>query len=122
MHGLLRYPLPPDGDPKNLLLIQQANYLRDNPTNFGGAYIRRQNTQLGVEAGAKTGSRAEEAMYENHGRSRTPLSPPTSSKSQTPATAVLIDQGRSLAEGLYGRAEALGINKAVFSALGDLKV
>lgn len=122
LHGLLRYPLPADGDPRVLLIAQQASYLRDNPTNFGGAYVRRQNTQLGAEAGLKTGSRAEEAMYENGRGAGTPSNSAIYSRQINPSTAALIDQGRSIAEGLYGRAEALGINKAVFSALGDLKV
>lgn len=122
LHGLLRYPLPADGDPRVLLIVQQASYLRDNTTNFGGAYVRRQNIQLGAEAGVKTGSRAEEDMYENNRRSDTPSNPAALIKQTNPSTAALIDQGRSIAEGLYGRAEALGINKAVFSALGDLKV
>jgi hypothetical protein len=122
LHGLLRYPLPTDGDPRVLLIAQQASYLRDNPTNFGGAYVRRQNTQLGAEAGLKTGSRAEEAIYESGRGSGTPSSSVIYNKQINPSTAALIDQGRSIAEGLYGRAEALGINKAVFSALGDLKV
>lgn len=98
--------------------MQQASYLRDNTTNFGGAYVRRQNQQIGAEAGVKSGTRAEEAMYDNT-RSGTPTN--MSSKPNA-STAALLDQGRSIAEGLYGRAEALGINKAVFSALGDLKV
>jgi len=84
--------------------------------------VRRQNNQFGAEAGVKTGSRAEEAMYESNRRSGTPSNPVSLIKQTNPSTAALIDQGRSIAEGLYGRAEALGINKAVFSALGDLKV
>lgn len=122
LHGLLRYPLPTDGDPRVLLIVQQASYLRDNPTNFGGAYVRRQNQQLGAEAGLKTGTRAEEAMYDNNRRVGTPSQSETGMKQTNTSTAALIDQGRSIAEGLYGKAEALGINKAVFSALGDLKV
>lgn len=98
--------------------MQQAAYLRDNTTNFGGAYVRRQNQQLGAEAGVKSGTRAEEALYDRS-RAQTPLNSATRSAR---STAALLDQGRSLAEGLYGRAEAMGINKAVFSALGDLKV
>lgn len=117
LQGLLRYPMPSDGNARILLLFQQASYLRDNPTNFGGAYVRRQNQQLGAEAGIKSGTRAEEAMYEK--RSATPISP---QRPQTPAAAALLDQGRTLAEGLYGRAEALGINKALFSTIGELRV
>lgn len=38
------------------------------------------------------------------------------------STAGLFDQGKTIAEGLYARSEALGINKALFSTLGELKV
>jgi hypothetical protein len=44
------------------------------------------------------------------------------SRQATASTSALLDQGRSIAEGLYGRAEALGINRAVYSAIGDFRV
>lgn len=120
MQGLLRYPPPADGDARVLLLVQQASYLRENCTNFGGAFVRRQNQQVGAEGGIKTGSRAEEALYER--RSDLPLSPGTISKQQGMTTAAIYDQGKTIAEGLYARSEALGINKALFSTIGELKV
>lgn len=107
-----------DGNNRPLLLIQQANYLRDNPTNFGGAYVRRQNQQQGTEAGDKNGTRAEEAMYE-----RRSTKPNSAMLRQHSGSAInLINESKNIAEGLYARSEALGINKAVFATLGELKV
>lgn len=109
-----------DGDARVILLVQQASYLRENCTNFGGAFVRRQNQQLGAEGGVKSGTRAEEAAYERRGN---PMSPGVMSKQQQGmTTAALYDQGKTIAEGLYARSEALGINKALFSTLGELKV
>ena len=121
LQSLLRYPMPSDGDVRVLLLVSQALYLQDNTTNFGGAYVRRQNQQLGAEAGVKSGSRAEEAMYAQR-RSHAPGAGSSMSKQQPASTAALLDQGRNIAEGLYARSEALGINKALWGTLGELKV
>lgn len=120
LQSLLRYPTPGDGDARVLLLVSQALYLQDNTTNFGGAYVRRQNQQLSAEAGVKSGSRAEEAMYAQR-RSHAPGAGSSMSKQQPASTAALLDQGRNIAEGLYARSEALGINKALWGTLGELK-
>lgn len=118
LQGLLRYPSPPDGNHRVPLLVQQAVYLRDNTTNFGGAKVRRENQQAGAEAGLKTGSRAEEEMWEQQ-RTGTPAS---QLRQPGITTTVLLNEGKNLAEGLYGKAEALGINKALLSTFGELRV
>lgn len=108
---LLRYPAPlasPD-DFKIPLLLQQAVFLRDNVSPPAGHLCNEQNIEYGAVAG------------EASGRRRQTRAPPAAS----PAPGVLAEGGGlvgEIAKGVYGRAEALGINRALLNTFYDVKV
>ncbi|GAA5950232.1 hypothetical protein JCM3765_004248 [Sporobolomyces pararoseus] len=119
---LLRYPACPDGTFRTPLLLSQAIYLRDNLSPEGAEFVRRQNEELGVvqphdqhdeetdlRTAAARGARGQRRAVTNG----------------SPAMGVgLLGEGGlvgDLAKGVYGRAEALGINKAILGTFNDIR-
>jgi TBC1 domain family member 5 len=122
---LLRYPILPDGTHRISLILQQAIYLRDNVSADAGERCRAQNVQVGAIAGGDivrgqdTARRRPSSQMGRAGHHK--------SSSMSPATQVggfLAEGGfvGDLAKGVYGRAEALGINKALFGTFNEIKV
>lgn len=122
---LLRYPVLPDGTHRISLILQQAIYLRDNVSADAGERCRAQNVQVGAIAGGDivrgqdTARRRPSSQMGRAGHRK--------SSSMSPATQAggfLAEGGfvGDLAKGVYGRAEALGINKALFGTFNEIKV
>lgn len=112
---LLRYPSPiaSETDYNIPLLILQAIYLRDNVSAAAGAVCNLQNIEVGATAGEASSLR---------GTRPRPTIPPD----VTTARGGLLAEGGGLvgelAKGVYGRAEALGINKALFGTFNEIRV
>lgn len=122
---LLRYPALPDGTHRVSLLLQQALYLRDNVSADAGERCRAQNVELGAVAGGDfvkgqdTMRRRPSSQLDGLGhRKASSMSP------AQPAGGFLGEGGivGDIAKGVYGRAEALGINKALFGTFNEIKV
>ncbi|GAA5991738.1 hypothetical protein JCM11641_004848 [Rhodosporidiobolus odoratus] len=124
LHVILRYPPCPDGHFHTPLLLQQALYLRDQPTLGGANFVKKQNTELGFAVGI--------AQREDEGvDSRSPSARGLAHRRAASAANLAAPQGLGLfgarglvgdlAKGVYGRAEALGINAAVSGVFNDLK-
>ncbi|KAM0751577.1 RabGAP/TBC [Meredithblackwellia eburnea MCA 4105] len=124
---LLRYPSPKEGGNRVDLLLQQAILLRDNVSEAAGEACRAENIKLGLVAGEGTGEDDEDtgrvvprfAAQRGH-RKAASVNP------QVGVTAAsLFAEGGGLvgdlAKGVYGRAEALGINKALFGTLNEIR-
>ncbi|GAA5934133.1 uncharacterized protein JCM15063_000563 [Sporobolomyces koalae] len=118
---LLRYPACPDGTFRTGLLLSQAVYLRDNLSHEGSLFVRRQNEELGIthahsEVDEETDLRSAAARGQYGQRKASGASP---------AVGVgLLGEGGlvgDLAKGVYGRAEALGINKAILGTFNDIR-
>lgn len=121
---LLRYPACPDGTFRTPLLLSQAIYLRDNLSHEGAEFVRRQNEELGVvqphdqydeeldlRTASARGSRGQRKVVTNG--------------SPAMGGVGLLGEGGlvgDLAKGVYGRAEALGINKAILGTFNDIRV
>lgn len=114
---LLRFPAPSDGDYRIPLLMQQAIALRDNPSHTTAEICIAQNFASG-------------ASSEPSGLPR-PDSPDTeryriNAKRKTVPAATLLAEGGGIvgdiAKNVYGRAEALGINKALFGTFEGIRV
>jgi TBC1 domain family protein 5 len=117
LHLLLRYPAPDDGDHRVSLLLQQAISLRDSVSALTGAQCRAENIALGATAGVASGD--DDDSWRRSGT-------PTSSKQEGASAASLLADGGGfvgdLAKGVFGRAEALGINKALFGTFNEIRV
>ncbi|GAA5976633.1 hypothetical protein JCM10908_005576 [Rhodotorula pacifica] len=121
---LLRYPACDDGKYRTPLLLQQALFLRDNLSPAAAAHLVSQN----VKAGAASGPPVES----HNGLPTSAGSQQASSSSahrRSPSTAAapqglgFLENGLvgDLAKGVYGRAEALGINKALRGTFDEIK-
>ncbi|GAA5892920.1 hypothetical protein JCM6882_006894 [Rhodosporidiobolus microsporus] len=133
LHVLLRYPSCSDGSFHSQLLLKQALYLRDNLSRTGAEYVRRQNASLGASVGEPQLDGADElgsgfssassssGARNAHGQHRRTAS--AAPGTQQPQGLGLFGKGLvgDLAKGVYGRAEALGINKAITGAFNDIK-
>ncbi|GAA6028006.1 hypothetical protein JCM8097_001826 [Rhodosporidiobolus ruineniae] len=120
LHVLLRYPSCPDGSFRTTLLLRQAVYLRDNLSVSGADAVKRQNHELGAAVGEARPAdedvdlRSPGARGMAHRRTA----------SAAPAAGLgLFGKGLvgDLGKAVYGRAEALGINKAISGAYNDFK-
>ncbi|GAA5892886.1 hypothetical protein JCM6882_006886, partial [Rhodosporidiobolus microsporus] len=87
-----------------------ALYLRDNLWRSGAEYVRRQNTSLGASVGEPQLDGVDELGS-------------GFSSIVHPQGLGLFGKGLigDLAKGVYGRAEALGLNKAITRAFNDIK-
>ncbi|BGP01268.1 Rab-GTPase-TBC domain-domain containing protein [Rhodotorula toruloides] len=118
---LLRYPACPDGLFHTSTLVQQALYLRDNLSPSAASYIRQQNRDLGLAVGeAVPEDDSEESLV---GRAN---GAPGHRRSQTAGgvqgLGFLSESGLGdFAKGVYGRAEALGINKALRGTFDEIR-
>lgn len=122
---LLRYPALSDGTHRISLILQQAIYLRDNVSAEAGERCRAQNVQVGAIAGGDVVQgqdtirrRPSSQMGRAGHRKLSSMSPAAH------AGGFLAEGGfvGDLAKGVYGRAEALGINKALFGTFNEIKV
>lgn len=118
---LLRYPALADGSHRPTVLLQQAIQLRDDTSAEGGARVRAFNQENGTTAGQGTGGEDEE---ENTPRRRSQVRP---SSMVGPGLAIsgLLQEGGLLgdaARGVWGRTEALGLNRAIFGAVNEIRV
>ena len=121
---LLRFPAPADGDQRISLLLQQAIILRDNVSEAAGLRCRQQNISLGATAGVASGDDSDDDRDHrargHRSRQSVALNP------QMGTAAALLAEGGGfvgdLAKGVYGRAEAMGINKALFGTFSDIRV
>ncbi|GAA5885299.1 hypothetical protein JCM16303_005995 [Sporobolomyces ruberrimus] len=119
---LLRYPACPDGTFRTPLLLSQAVYLRDNLSHEGAEFVRRQNEELGIvqphdEHDEETDLRSAAARGARGQRRVVNGGSPS-------VGAGLLGEGGlvgDLAKGVYGRAEALGINKAILGTFNDIR-
>ncbi|KAL8279810.1 hypothetical protein RQP46_007660 [Phenoliferia psychrophenolica] len=126
---LLRYPSPPDGNNRIPLLLQQAILLRDNVSEQAGERCREQNAALGATAGVASGDdRDDDDDRDRRGSGRrgsNRQSVVASPQPQMGAAAALLAEGGGfvgdIAKGVYGRAEAMGINKAIFGTFNDYR-
>lgn len=125
---LLRYPACPDGTFRTSLLLSQAIHLRDNLSLGGGEAVRKQNEELGIvhprdnahtddeghdlRAAAARGARGQQQRKV------------VANGSPSVGVGFLGERGLvgDLAKGVYGRAEALGINKAILGTFNDIRV
>ncbi|GEM06910.1 TBC domain protein, Rab GTPase activator [Rhodotorula toruloides] len=118
---LLRYPACPDGLFHTSTLIQQALYLRDNHSSSAASYIRQQNRELGLAVGDRV---LEDDLGESLvGRAN---GEPGHRRAQTAGgvqgLGFLSESGLGdFAKGVYGRAEALGINKALRGTFDEIR-
>ncbi|GAA6021314.1 hypothetical protein JCM10207_002694 [Rhodosporidiobolus poonsookiae] len=122
LHVLLRYPLCADGSFQTPLLIQQAVYLRDNLSPTAADAVRRQNVELGVAMGPASPGEVDEDVDLRSPTARGLAHRRAASASPSQGLG-LFGRGLvgDLAKGVYGRAEALGINKAITGAFNDIK-
>ncbi|GAA6023999.1 hypothetical protein JCM11491_002875 [Sporobolomyces phaffii] len=116
---LLRYPACPDGTFQTTVLLSQAVHLRDNLSREGADFVRRQNEQLGLirphdEQDEETDLRSAAARGARGQRK---------GANGSPNVGLLGEGGLvgDLAKGVYGRAEALGINKAILGTFNDIR-
>lgn len=120
---LLRYPTLSDGTHRVSLLLQQAIYLRDNVSAAAGERCREQNLELGATAGANLVAGSD---TEPRRRSQRQQVGHRKASSMSPAVGGGFLSGGGLvgglAKGVYGQAEALGINKALFGAFDEIRV
>lgn len=124
---LLRYPSPSDNDNRVSLLLRQAIFLRDNVSAAAGDQCRRQNIAFGATAGVTNrdfeGSEARQRSVVR--RDGVHKKSATAAPGNTAVASLLAEGGGlvgEIAKGVYGRAEALGINKALFGTFNDIKV
>ncbi|GAA5948855.1 hypothetical protein JCM21900_003449 [Sporobolomyces salmonicolor] len=120
---LLRYPTCPDGTFRTTLLLKQALYLRDNLSPKGAQYVRRQNVEYGVSLGGSAGDMDEALDLRSPSARQAYGHRKAMSGSPAPAASLLGEGGLvgDIAKGVYGRAEALGINKAIFGTFNDIR-
>jgi TBC1 domain family protein 5 len=122
---LLRYPACPDGTFRTPLLLSQAIYLRDNLSHDGAEFVRKQNEELGLiqphdahdEETDLRSAAARGARGQGQGQKKV-------TANGSPNIGLLGEGGLvgDLAKGLYGRSEALGINKAILGTFNDIRV
>lgn len=119
---LLRYPSAPDGTHHAIVLLEQAVYLRDNVSAEGGLRCRAQNAEFGTSAGMDVVDTDFDTVHRR--RSTSHLPGHRASGGAGPSGASLLPEGAlgDFAKGVYGRAEALGINKAFFGTLNEIRV
>ena len=116
---LLRYPTPPCGQHQTWLLVQQAIRLRDSPSAATAIDIRRENAELGLATTAPPASPTT-PRHSHHRRAESAL--PGGRRPVAVNAAGLIASGvGGLASGVYERAEALGLNRALLGAYGELR-
>lgn len=128
LQALLRLPEHSISNPQINLILQQALILRNNLTLETAAQIYQQNIEQGFCTGSHPintsesyGHSQSQAQFRtSHGRSESAL------PQWSPSLPNSLNEGRdmvgSLATNIYGRSEALGINRAVLGTLGELKV
>lgn len=108
---LLRYPIPEDKDYKTSLIVEQAIYLRDQPTLLTGEKLRNQNREMGASLG--------KINLEYVPKTRRPnINSINSNASMGEGGGIVGD----IAKGVYETAEAFGINKALFGTLNEIRV
>ncbi|BGO90109.1 hypothetical protein NBRC10512v2_002156 [Rhodotorula toruloides] len=118
---LLRYPACPDGLFHTSTLVQQALYLRDNLSPSGAFYLRQQNRELDVAVGQPEPEDDLEESLTGRANGATGYR-----RSQTAGgvqgLGFLSESGLGdFAKGVYGRAEALGINKALRGTFDEIR-
>ncbi|GAA5890399.1 hypothetical protein JCM5296_002811 [Sporobolomyces johnsonii] len=120
---LLRYPTCPDGTFRTTLLLKQALYLRDNLSSKGAQYVRQQNVEHGVSLEGSAGEMDEALDLRSPSARRVYGHRKAMSGSPSPAAGLLGEGGLvgDIAKGVYDRAEALGINKAIFGTFNDIR-
>ncbi|GAA5865285.1 hypothetical protein JCM3774_004923 [Rhodotorula dairenensis] len=120
---LLRYPACDDGGGyRTPLLLQQALFLRDNLSPAAAARLVKQN----IEAGAAVGEPIDNGLGSPVWPARQQPSSPTQRRTPAAGSAQglgFLENGLvgDLAKGVYGRAEALGINKALRGTFDEIK-
>lgn len=127
---LLRYPSPADGDNRVSLLVHQAILLRDNVSESAGEKCRVQNIAMGAVAGVASGEDDSEGEDERGYRRQHPSAQrlarlPNGGPQVGTAAALLAEGGGivgDIAKGMYDRAEALGLNKALFGTFSEIRV
>jgi TBC1 domain family protein 5 len=120
---LLRYPACDDGKYRTPLLMQQALFLRDNSSISAAAYLVKQN----IEAGAAIGEPVDTHDVAPSSWPAHQHASPTQRRNPgavSPQGLGFLESGLvgDLAKGVYGRAEALGINKALRGTFDEIKV
>lgn len=120
---LLRYPACSDGLFHTPSLVQQALYLRDDLSSSAASYLRQQNRELDLAVGEPA---ADDDLAEGSLAAR-PNGAPGHRRSQTAGgvqgLGFLSESGLGdFAKGVYGRAEALGINKALRGTFDEIRV
>ncbi|GAA6060702.1 hypothetical protein JCM10212_003323 [Sporobolomyces blumeae] len=125
---LLRYPACPDGTFRTSLLLSQAIYLRDNLSLDGADHVRRENERLGltthVHESSDEGVDMRSASARGAHGHRKASTMVANANLPGPLSGVgLLGEGGlgDLAKGVYGRAEALGINRAILGTFNDIK-
>lgn len=126
---LLRYPAPSDGNHRIDLLLSQAIFIRDNVSADAGERCRAQNGEERATAGVASGGHADTDQRRRgggvgHGKTMSASAGP-GGMAGAAAAALLAEGGGivgDIAKGVYGRAEALGINKALFGTFNEIRV
>lgn len=115
---LLRYPACDDGQFRTPLLVQQAVYLRDNLSPSAVRHILKENDAMKASIG-------EPFVDTNGGTGLFAGDSRLSATPQIPQGLGFLEKNGlvgDLAKGVYGRAEALGINKALKGTFDEIKV
>ncbi|BGP54891.1 hypothetical protein JCM8202_003400 [Rhodotorula sphaerocarpa] len=114
---LLRYPACDDGQFRTPLLVQQAVYLRDNLSPSAVRHILKENDAMKASIG-------EPFVDTNGGTGLFAGDSRLSATPQIPQGLGFLEKNGlvgDLAKGVYGRAEALGINKALKGTFDEIK-
>lgn len=126
LQALLHLPEHVTGNPRIRLLLQQALLFRDGTTLETSTQIYQQNIEHGfctgchpINTSTSYGSPQPQARN-THRRAESAL------PQWSPSLPNSLNEGRDMvgnfATNIYGRSEALGINRAVLGTLGELKV
>ncbi|KAK4058404.1 hypothetical protein OIO90_000562 [Microbotryomycetes sp. JL221] len=120
---LLRYPTLRDGTHRVSLLLEQAIYLRDNTSSDAGRVCRNQNFENAAIAGVDDIAQLNgDSLQRRRSTSHVAVATTAAQRKTESPTGLLGEGGLGdLARGVYGRAEALGINKAFFGTLNEIK-
>lgn len=123
---LLRYPAPSDGNHRIDLLLSQATFIRDNVSADAGERCRAQNVDERATAGVASGGHVDTDQRRRRGHGKTISASAGPGGMAGAAAAALLAEGGGIvgdiAKGVYGRAEALGINKAFFGTFNEIRV